>query len=69
MNKYPKELVLRGAYGRITAIEDWYNNYDFKIIDGPYCSIEDEKDMYNNGVRVLTFVNEKMEDIYIKILG
>lgn len=39
-------LTLLGAYGRIyttkeTALSDWNKGKDFKILNGPYCSIRD----------------------------
>ena len=39
-------LTLMGAYGRVyTSIDamlhDWLNGKDFKILNGPYCSIRD----------------------------
>lgn len=42
MNK----IILEGAYGRtydnwLQANADWYEGKDFKIMDGPYCSIRD----------------------------
>lgn len=41
-----KEMNLIGAYWRNyatkeSAMRDWYAGKDFKIIDGPYCSIRD----------------------------
>ena len=39
-------IILEGAYGRtydnwIPAFTDWQDGKDFKIEDGPYCSIRD----------------------------
>ena len=39
-------LTLMGAYGRTyttraKALADWYEGKDFKICNGPYCSIRD----------------------------
>ncbi len=41
-----KEMTLTAAYGRTyadkeSAMRDWYAGKDFKIVDGPYCSIRD----------------------------
>lgn len=40
------KLTLIGAYGRVyntrtQAARDWANGKDFKVINGPYCSIRD----------------------------
>jgi hypothetical protein len=43
----PGFIVLVPAYGRTyntteEVKEDWYNGLDFRIINGPYCSIRDK---------------------------
>ena len=40
------QLTLLGAYGRTyatkeKALKDWNGGKDFKILNGPYCSIRD----------------------------
>lgn len=55
-------LVLIPAYGRQyqtkeLALKDWYTGKDFKVVNGPYCSIRD-----------LPYMREHMSNrIYIKI--
>jgi hypothetical protein len=50
-----KILELRGAYGRKTIIADWWAGYDFKIINGPYCSIQDTEEL-GKEYHILEFV-------------
>lgn len=43
-------LILTGAYGRkystkTAALDDWIEEKDFKIVNGPYCSIRDYPQM------------------------
>jgi hypothetical protein len=38
-------LELKGAYGRTTIYQDWLDGKDFKITNGPYCSIRDLENM------------------------
>lgn len=43
-------LMLMGAYGRnystrTEASRDWAQGKDFKIVDGPYCSVRDVETM------------------------
>ena len=50
MNK----IVLQGAYGRsydnwLQANADWYDGKDFKIENGPYCSIRDVEALKDMG--------------------
>ena len=45
MNIQLSVLVLIGAYGRETNIDDWNAGKDFKIVRGPYCSIRDMQEM------------------------
>lgn len=49
MVKSPKGLVLMGAYGRQTTLEDWKAGKDFVIFGGLYCSIRDLKRMKADG--------------------
>lgn len=53
--------ILTGAYGRKydtpeAAMKDWQDGKDFRIIDGPYCSIRDvayfKSDMSIVGIRL-----------------
>jgi hypothetical protein len=44
----PGFLTLTAAFGRFypdrhSALDDWEDGKDFKIISGPYCSIRDAK--------------------------
>lgn len=53
-----KMYLLHGAYGRHYAtitklLEDWNAGKDFKIWNGPYCSIRDLKTMKSEGKRVV----------------
>ena len=46
LNEFSSSVVLLPAYGRKyktkhEAIADWKSGKDFKIVDGPYCSIRD----------------------------
>lgn len=58
-------LILVGAYGRtyrdIESMEaDWLDGKDFKILNGPYCSIRDYAAMTQmNHTVVLSTVNAK----------
>lgn len=60
-------LVLIGAYGRNheygsieEAEKDWNDGKDFKIIDGPYCSIRDLEMMKRMGHDVVLAVIDKI---------
>jgi hypothetical protein len=46
MNEFSSSVVLLPAYGRKyntehEAVADWKSGKDFKIVNGPYCSIRD----------------------------
>lgn len=54
-------MVLAGAYGRNyetkkAALRDWEAGRDFKIVDGPYCSIRDLDQLVeeSSGVYIVT---------------
>ena len=60
-------LTLIGAYGRVypnvsTMIKDWFNGKDFKILNGPYCSIRDIRHiaMQYDTIELLTDSGETM---------
>lgn len=48
-------LALTGGYGRMARLSDWEKGFDFKITNGPYCSIKDVPLMKANGVTELVF--------------
>lgn len=55
-------LILIPAYGRDYATTeacqaDWISGKDFKILDGPYCSIRDASHIIAAGFRSLYLVN------------
>jgi hypothetical protein len=54
-------LMVVGAYGRnyktfAEALVDWHAGKDFRIVNGPYCSIAEVGIMKDRGVRHLTFI-------------
>ena len=53
-------ITLLGAYGRTyidkaKALKDWQDCKDFKVMDGPYCSIRDMDYLmrFNNKIQIL----------------
>lgn len=53
-------LVLLPAYGRSyntrdSALADWKGGKDFKIANGPYCSIRDTKPLIEGGYENVIF--------------
>lgn len=64
MNK----IILQGAYGRsydnwLQANADWYDGKDFKIENGPYCSIRDAE-----ALRELGELRFRVRETYTVIL-
>lgn len=63
-------LILIGAYGRRyataeQALADWDNGKDFKIVNGPYCSIRDTEALKKDyRVCVIGFDNAGMVRVY-----
>ncbi len=57
----PMCIVLRPAYGRRyetyeALLIDWSSGRDFKVHDGPYCSVRNVQLMLSRGYTVITFV-------------
>ena len=50
-------LELRGAYGRDATLADWKSGKDFKITNGPYCSIRDLEEMRREGFHIVEIFN------------
>lgn len=53
-------LILLPAYGRsyenqVACLQDWEGGKDFKILDGPYCSVRDEGIMQQAGFNKILF--------------
>lgn len=53
-----RSLFLRPAYGRnyqtqASALKDWNGGKDFKIQNGPYCSIRDMAEIRRQGYRYI----------------
>jgi hypothetical protein len=55
------QMILSGAYGRNyetkkAAVRDWEAGRDFKIVDGPYCSVRDLDQLVeeSSGVYIVT---------------
>ena len=61
-----KYIYLEGAYGRTydngwQAEADWLAGKDFKIVDGPYCSIRDAEALKELGT--IWFMNKTMGEL------
>lgn len=57
-------MILMGAYGRTyankeSAMRDWYAGKDFKIVDGPYCSIRDLEALASYGMDIVLMLEGK----------
>lgn len=53
-----RTLFLRPAYGRNyksqqQALKDWNGGFDFKIVNGPYCSNRDIAEIKRQGYRYI----------------
>jgi len=61
-----KYIYLEGAYGRTydngwQAEADWLAGKDFKIVDGPYCSIRDAEALKELGM--IWFMTRAMDEL------
>lgn len=50
-------IALLPAYGRQFAIGDWINGKDFRILDGPCCSIRDAGKLREAGYTHIWFLD------------
>lgn len=70
-----KVLMVLAAYGRSyktgkEACEDWWAEKDFMILEGPYCSIRDTKQLLANGYTHIQFIDaETIEILAVLFLG
>lgn len=54
-------MMVTAAYGRVyrekdAVLTDWHEGKDFKIYQGPYCSIRDKLRMQMSGFTHVTFI-------------
>ena len=52
LRQVSSQIVLEAAYGRFykteaQAVKAWKNGADFKIVNGPYCSVRDSVALAN----------------------
>ena len=62
-NGHTLDLFLLGAYGREANEADWLAGKDFKILNGPYCSISDMEEIRLDGYDYVTLLNNKRQAI------
>jgi hypothetical protein len=53
----PTTLMVVGAYGRDVRLADWIAGKDFKIHEGPYCSVRDVTLLKDQGYSRIHFVS------------
>ena len=57
LRQVSSQIVLQAAYGRFykteeRAVNAWKNGADFKIVNGPYCSVRDSVALANESSAV-----------------